>query len=385
MYGSDLSFNFFSPTKIVFGNGTLEELPMELEALNASRTLLVTDQTLKEHTSIVDRAEKVLRQRHVGTYCDVTPDAEVSCIERGVSMARELEADSIVSVGGGSVMDAGKGIALLLAHGGQLMDHQGFQNLPGKIAPHIAVPTTAGTGSEVSYVFVTKEAKKKVLFCDFHLIPPCTILDPEVTVDLPAGLTAATAIDALTHAIEAMHSNQRQPFADAMAKEAIHLIRTYLPQALADGQDLTARGQLLGAATMAGIAFSNAQVGLVHAMAHSVGARHGVHHGTANAICLPHVIRFNTEACADVYAAAARAFGLAPSGQGDVADTMAFADAIAEFVADCGLPTRLSEVGLSEDDLAGCAAASLNDGSIVYNPRFAMDVNLLLPVFQQAY
>ena len=219
MYDADLSFNFSSPTRIVFGASSLEEIPMELETLGCEKAVIITDENLRKHTTIIDRAEKILGRRWAGTYEGVRPDSDIKSIEDGAHYARGVNADSIISIGGGSAMDTGKGIALLLTHGKTLLDHQGFQNVPGPIAPHIAIPTTAGTGSEVTYAFVAKdiEAKKKLFYCDFHLIPPVTILDPECTVDLPATLTAATGIDALTHAIEAMHSMQREPIADALA------------------------------------------------------------------------------------------------------------------------------------------------------------------------
>jgi alcohol dehydrogenase class IV len=383
MYDADLAFNFSSPTRIVFGAGSLEELPMELETLACDKALIVTDTNLRKHTEIIDKAEKILGRRWAGTYEGVRPDSDLNSIERGAQHARDIGADSVISIGGGSAMDTAKGVALLMAHGGKLLDHQGFQNIPSDIAPHIAVPTTAGTGSEVTYAFVAKdlEAKKKLLFCDFHLIPPVAILDPECTVDLPKTLTAATGVDALTHAIEAMHSMQREPVADALAMHAIRLIRTHLPRVLEAPSDLESRGQMLLASTMAGMAFGNAQVGLVHAMAHTIGARHGVHHGTANGICLAPVIRFNAEEVPEVYAEAGVCFGL-PRTNSATDDAMRFADEMEKFVAGCGLPTRLGQAGIVEADLAACAEQTLEDGSIVYNPRFAMDPDMLLELYK---
>jgi alcohol dehydrogenase len=387
MYDADMNFNYQAPTRIVYGVGTVAELAAELEAIGGQKAVLVTDKFLREHTDLVDKAQKGLSSRFAGVFDGTEPDASFESIAAGYEAAKAMGADSVVSLGGGSAMDTGKAIAMLLAHGGELMDHQGVHTLPGPVVPHICVPTTAGTGSEVSYVFIAKDTKdrRKHIFCDFNLTPPVALLDPALSTGLPNHLTAATAIDALTHAVEAMQSQQRQPLADMYGREAIARIATYLPKAIADNNDLQARGELLLAATMAGVSFSNAQVGLVHAMAHAIGARHGVHHGLANAICLPHVIRFNAETCPEVYADCGRAFGLAPSGEGDLADTMRFADRVESFLAEVGLPTRLSEVGVPEDDLEACAAQATEDGSIIYNARFAMMPDLVLGVFQAAF
>ena len=387
MYDADTSFIYQAPTRLVYGVGTIAELAAELEAIGGQKAVLVTDKFLREQTDLADKAQKGLGTRFAGVFDGTEPDASFASIAAGYEAAKAMGADSVVSLGGGSAMDTGKAIAMLLAHGGELMDHEGVHTLPGSIVPHICVPTTAGTGSEVSYVFIAKDKKnlRKHIFCDFNLTPPVAILDPELSVGLPNHLTAATALDALTHAIEAMQSQQRQPMADMYGREAISRIATYLPRAIADNGDLQARGELLLGATMAGVAFSNAQVGLVHAMAHAVGARHGIHHGLANAICLPHVIRFNAETCPSVYADCARAFGMAPSGEGDLADTMRFADRLEAFLVEVGLPTRLSEVGVPEDDLETCAGLATEDGSIIYNARFAMMPDLVLAVFKAAF
>ena len=237
--------------------------------------------------------------------------------------------------------------------------------------PHIAIPTTAGTGSEVTKHAVIKdlEAQQKLLFGDFHLYPRVAILDPELTVGMPAAITAGTGLDALTHAFEALHAMQAEPIADALALHAIRLLVANLKKTLDIPGDLTARGQMLLASTMAGIAFDNAQVGLVHAIAHTVGARHHVHHGTANAILLPHVLRFNADVAAEAYREGGTAMGVVTAGMEDAAAVDAVSQAITRFVAGAGLPTRLRDVGVAEADLSAIAEGTLTDGSIVYNPK----------------
>ena len=284
-------------------------------------------------------------------------------------------------------MDTAKGMAILLKEGGRLRDYEGFQVLDRRQTPHVAIPTTAGTGSEVTYVAVIKdrEAHQKLLFADYNIIPDTALLDPELTLGLPPRLTAATGMDALSHAVESLHSMQRQPITDGLAMHAIRLIREHLPRAVADGQDVLARGQMLIAACMAGAAFSNAQVGLVHAMAHTVGARFGVHHGLANSILMPHVIRFNAEEEAACYRPVAEALGLAVGALDDAACAEAAASEIEALAESIGLPGRLSEQGVPEEALADLAEGALFDGAIVYNARTVMEADEVLSVFQAAY
>ncbi|MBM4389139.1 MAG: iron-containing alcohol dehydrogenase, partial [Deltaproteobacteria bacterium] len=212
-YNDDLNFLFFSPTKIIFGTGSLKELPAELDAAGGNRAVIVTDDFLRGNTGIIEQAGNFLGKRCAGVFSGVPSDSGVHAVEDVARFAKDAGADSLVSIGGGSVIDTAKGAAILVKEGGGLRDYEGFQNLTRKIAPHIAVPTTAGTGSEVTYVAVIKdhENHRKLLFGDYHLIPDSAILDPALTATMPAGLTAATGMDAMSHAIEAMHSQQREP------------------------------------------------------------------------------------------------------------------------------------------------------------------------------
>ena len=203
---------------------------------------------------------------------------------------------------------------------------------------------------------------------------------------MPAGLTAATGMDALTHAIEAYTSINKNPVADGLALQAMRLIARHLPRAVAEPGDKVARGQMLIAANIAGLAFNSTGVGLVHAMAHVVGARHGVHHGTANSICLPHVIRFNADELGGCYRDVAEALGVdAARDLGDEMAGEAAAQAVAQLSARIKLPGRLRDVGVPEGDLEACAEGSLSDGAIVYNGKFAADKELVLGVYKNAF
>jgi aldehyde dehydrogenase (NAD+) len=383
----DLSFLFFAPTRIVFGANSAGDVALELRNLGCERAVVVTDRFLYESTDLVKKIEKTLGELCVGVFADVPSDSGLHVVNQGYEFARGRGAQGVVSVGGGSVIDTAKGIAILLKEGGRLEDYQGFQMLTRKVAPHVCLPTTAGTGSEVTYVAVIKDhdKKQKLLFGDHHIIPDIAILDPMLTLGLPRGLTAATGMDALSHAVEAITSSQREPISDALGLHAIRLIRQWLPLAVADGSDVDARGHMLVAATMAGAAFGNAQVGLVHAIAHTVGARHGVHHGLANAVAMPYVMRFNNSDVAEEQATIADALGVDIRGMSIEEAGLAAADAVARLTIELGLPTNLKDAGVPENDLQECAQVALSDGAIIYNGKPVFDPDEVLAVLHKAW
>jgi len=386
-YESDLSFIWRAPTKVIFGNkSSTLEVESELDSLGVDKALLVTDTFLAGH-EMVANVKKAMGRRLAGVYDKCEPDSGLHLIEAGAAVAREVGATGVVSIGGGSSIDTAKGIAILIHKGGSIRDYDGINMLGGKVAPHIAIPTTAGTGSEVTYAAVVKdhEANAKILICDWNLIPDVALLDPTLLVGLPAKITAHTGIDALTHAIEGMHSMQREPIADAAALHAMRLVDRYLKRCIDKPDDLVARGQMLVAANLAGAAFGNAQVGLVHAMAHTVGARFKIPHGLANSIALPHVIRHNAEVCADVYAEAAKTLGLAEDGMSDADASEALAQHCYTLAGELGMEQKYSDVGVTEDALPELAELTLHDGALVYNPRPTFDPDEVLELWKKAY
>src|SRR3990170_3580838 len=369
-YTTDLSFNFNSPTKIVFGAGAVNDIGPEMDSLNKKRAVIITDEGLAA-TGMIDRAKDILGKRCVGIFPEVKPDTGVYIIDKAVKYAKGVDADILISIGGGSSIDTAKAMAILLTEGGRLEDYQGWQILKRPLMPHIAVPTTAGTGSEVTYVAVVKDHDRgiKLVFGDNHLIPNTAILDPELTVNLPPDITASTGMDALSHAIESIHSLQRQPMTDGLALQAIRMIFNYLAISVENGKDIAARGQMQIAATMAGIAFSNAQLGIVHAMAHAVGARFGVPHGIANAIFLPYGMEYNLGVCEKEYAAIADAAGIDvhKKTKREAAEMAIYA--VKRLTEEIGLPTKLSDVNVTKEGFAICAENAMADPSIVYNSR----------------
>lgn len=360
---------------------------MELRRLGCSRAVIVTDLFLHNEIELTKKIEKSLGSKCVGVFDEVPSDSGVHTVHAGTQFASSRGADSLISVGGGSVIDTAKGMSILLKEGGSLLDYQGFQVLTRPQTPHISIPTTAGSGSEVTYAAVIKdhEKRQKLLFADHHLLPHVAILDPVLTVGLPPFLTAGTGMDALSHGVEAVTSAQRTPISDALGLHAIRLIRRWLPEAVKNGGDLSARGEMLIAATMAGMAFSNAQVGLTHAIAHVVGARHDIHHGVLNAIAMPYVIRHNNDWVADRHAAIADALGVDICGMSEQAAGLKAAEAILGLNQKMGLPTRLQDIAIPESDLEICAEMAMADGSIVYNPKPITEPAEVLQVLRAAW
>ena len=272
-YPADLSFLFTSPTRIVFGVGSSADVGVELRGLSVRRALVVTDRFLYEKTDIVKGVEKSLGAACAGVFSDVPADSGVHVVNAGAEFGQERGADSIVSVGGGSVIDTAKGIAILLTEGGSLLDYQGFQVLTRGQTPHVCIPTTAGTGSEVTYVAVIKdhENEQQAALRRPPHHPRCRDSGPRLTVDLPPLLTAATGLDAFSHGLEAITSAQREPISDALGLHAIRLVMRFLPRGGERRRGPDGAGADAHRRDPGGAAFSNAQVGLIHAIAHVVG------------------------------------------------------------------------------------------------------------------
>ncbi len=369
---------FNVPTRIVFGAGLSADFGSELAGLGGSRALVVTEKFLSGLglPSRIQGSLEAAGLQFAGCFDEVVPDSEVELVERGAQVARERGADRIVALGGGSSIDTAKAINLLLSEGGRLLDHQGVQTLTRPLLPLIAIPTTAGTGSEVSTAAVIHDAatRTKVSFVDRHLAPALAVLDPELTLTLPARVTAATGMDALTHAIEAYVGLEASPFSDALAAQAIQLVYEHLEQAVANPSDLDARSGMLLASTLAGIAFSHSMVGVVHAMAHALGGLCRVPHGEANGVMLPHGIEFNLPERREKFARVAAWLG---SEAGPAAAAAMVRRLLRSLRERCGTPTTLAEAGVKLEALPELAALAACDGTIFYNPREVTEANLL--------
>ncbi|MEW5946137.1 MAG: iron-containing alcohol dehydrogenase [bacterium] len=382
-------FEFQDRTKIIFGIDTLDETGKEVKKLGGKNVLIVTGSTA-QRLGYVDRIKKALGEQGIGVagvFDGIPENSEAAVVEKGRKTAEETGADMIVTIGGGSVMDTAKGINVLMSLGGSLLDdYQGANLINEPLKPMVAIPMTAGSASEVTFaaVILDKSQDMKLAFLSPYLAPSTAILDPKLTVSMPPRLTASTGMDALTHAVEALHSTSREPVATALALSAITMISGNLREAAKNGGNLEARSNMLIASTMAGLAFTNAMVGCVHAMAHSAGGIAGVPHGIANAIFLPFGMEYNLDACPEQYALAAHAMGVDTTGMSAKDAAVKAIEAVRKLTSDCGLPQRLSEVGVTEDQVAMIADYTLMDGAIVTNPR-EPDPDAILEMVKRAF
>jgi len=387
IYKDRLTFNFHIPTKIVFGAGSLKEAVKEMDGLKIKKALVVTDGTLKD-SSMVKTLMEALGGRAAGLFPEAIPDSSFQVVSRGAGVFREKNADGIISIGGGSSMDTAKAIGVLAKKRKEdLREFVGIGKIGEPIVPHIAIPTTSGTASEVTQFATIKdhEAKEKRLLSDPGLIPPVAILDPLLTVSLPPQMTAATAMDAMSHGIESFHARFYEPIADGLAHQAVRLIVQYLPICLQKPDDVEARGMLAIASTLGGMAFQNALVGCVHGMAHALGGMYGLHHGLANSILLPHGMRFNLPVSAPRYRQIAEAFGLDVKGKGDAQIGEMAVQAVEEFAKRTGLPQKLSQVNVPRENLLEVAKLALGDPGMKSNLRRVTDPQEIVPVLLAAW
>jgi len=383
-YTKDLRFVYRNPTRVVFGEGSVAGVALEVGSLGGTRALVVTDEGLTK-TDLPERVKSALGDKCVGVFGEVKPDSGFDVVQRGVEVAQELGADILVSVGGGSSMDTAKAMSIVIKGGGKLSDYVGAP-IGEPPVPHIAIPTTSGTGSECTQIAVVKDDEREVkqIFLNDHLFPKLAILDPQMAAGMSPILTASTGMDAMTHAVEGVTSVLTEPISDALNLHAIRLTMEYLPRCVEKGDDLLARGQQMIAANLAGIGFANSLLGIVHSMAHIVGAKHGVPHGIANGILLPHGMRYNLEACPDRYALVAEAMGVKEKGMNDKEAATAAINAMKDFLTRITHPVRLRDVGVPAEALEDCATATLSEPSILTNPRPG-DPSEVLKMFQEAW
>ena len=388
-------FEFHCPVKILSGPKALENLPYELKRLGASRPLFISDLgvakagLLTTVTATLDDSEAEV----AAVYDQVPADSSVTIVQEAAATFRQGRCDSLVAVGGGSVIDTAKAVNILVSHGGEdLLQFSGADHIQGPLKPLVVIPTTAGTGSEVTQVAVIAHRKKriKMAFASSLLYPQVAILDPRMTLSLPKTLTAATAMDALTHAVEAFISVQKNPLSDAYATTAIRLIVENLPGVLRNGSEPSGRLALADAACFAGIAFSNAMVVMVHALGHAAGALCHIHHGTAMNIFLPHGLEYNLGRRRDAIGelllplAGSEAYAQTPAAmraEKAIETLRQFQSQVHELT---GLPTRLRDADVPATILESIARTALNDGALLFNPE-DMTFEEALYVLQKAY
>jgi alcohol dehydrogenase class IV len=404
-------WSFHSAGSLVFGRDAVAQLPAVLARLRAKRVFVVTDKIL-EAAGTADRVRARLGPDVASFHVD-RPEPAVETVRAAVAAAKAFAPDAVLGLGGGSNMDTAKLVALVLAHGGDPLDYVGDCRVPGPVWPLVCVPTTAGTGSEVSAAAVFTDTAKqiKVSCLSPFLRPAAAVVDPLLTVSCPPKVTADSGIDALTHAIEAFTAvdqdefvdrppggesvyQGKNPMSDYMASECIMLVGRFLRRAVKDGNDLEAREGMAMAATLGGLAFANSGVALVHAMEYPVGGAVHVSHGAGNGLLLPYVMRYNAAVRADEIATV----GLWVAGPEAAADVAAaedfFGDDGAEHAIrqveqlrkDVGIPTRLRDIGVKEDMLPGFAAKAFTIKRLMrVNPRMPTSEAEILDIYKAAF
>jgi aldehyde dehydrogenase (NAD+) len=380
------AFGYNCPTMVTAGHGSLSSIGKAVADLGGKRVLIITDAGVSQ-AGLAETVRNALGDFCVGVYDKVSSDPDLETVDSATEAAREARADCIVSLGGGSVMDTAKGVCVILKNGGRANDHLNMLVLTEPQIPHIAIPTTSGTGSEVTSIAVltSKTAGRKLFIVDTRIMPNVAILDPIFTLNLPHGLTVTTAMDAMTHAIESMTSTMSNPICDGMALQAIRLINENLPIVATNGKDEKARLNMQVAATMAGWAFTVAQVGLAHAMAHTVGSLHHVPHGAACGIIIPKVMRYNVDHAAAKLAQVALALGVNTSVLSERESALAAADAVEALMKRVDHPMRLRDVGVPQDNLPLCAFHAIADTAAIFNARPVSDPNDILELYNQVY
>ena len=363
------------PRLLRVGGRAFDQLPALLGELGLSRPLIVTDPFINA-SGRIGHALDLLAQAGIGTrvFADTVPDPTAASVMEGVAFLAEAEHDCVVAIGGGSPIDTAKGIAVIARHGGVPADYKvpHVQDAPG--LPVIAVPTTAGTGSEATrFTVITDEATDEKMLCaGTAFLPVAALVDFELTLTKPKRLTADTAIDSLTHAIEAYVSRRANPFSDEIAFAAMRLIAPNLRRVFADGDDQEAREAMMLGATLAGMAFSNASVALVHGMSRPMGAHFHIPHGLSNAMLLPAVTAWSSPAAIARYAGCARAMGIARADEGDQAGVARLVEELGCINRDLEVPTPAAW-GVARDDWDAAvpvmARQALASGSPGNNPR----------------
>ncbi|WP_375599112.1 iron-containing alcohol dehydrogenase [Devosia sp. Naph2] len=391
-----------APYNLVFGAGQRVALPNYAKAHGKS-ALLVTDERMAGEPAFAEMRQGVeAAGLAVSVFSGTLPELPAACLAAGVDAGRAAGADLIIGVGGGSCMDAAKIIALLLAHGGEIADYYGEYKVPGPVLPLIALPTTAGTGSEVTPVAVVSDKNRavKVGIASPYLIPHTAICDPELTYGCPPGLTAVSGADALTHAIEAFTTARRVPtgvtvhehvflgknvLSDLYALEAIRLIGGSLSRAVRDSADHAARADMMLGATLAGLAFGTAGTAAAHAIQYPVGALTHTAHGLGVAAVMPYVMEFNQPMATAPMADIATALGLPVDGLTQAQRAAAAVDGVAALFAEIGIPPNIKALGMSEDKLGWTAEQALAATRLIKNNPRPLDAQSMAMLVAAAY
>ena len=368
----NLTYTYLNPKVALMGAGCVKEIGKQAKELGGTKALIVSGKS-KHGEKLAEDIRKILEAAGLkaAIFAGAEPNPTDSSVMEGAEIYKKENCDMVVAVGGGSPMDCAKAVGIVAKNGGEINDYEGIGKVTKGIPPLITVNTTAGTASEMTSFTIITDTKRhiKMAIVDPRITPDVAVNDPELMVSMPPALTAATGMDALTHAVEAYVSTMATPTTDAAAIKAIELISKYLRKAVAHGEDVKTRDMMAHAEYLAGIAFNNASLGYVHSMAHQLGGLYDLPHGVCNAILLPYVEMYNKEVCPERFADIAKAMGekvegLSPEEAADKA-----IDAIKKIAADIGIPSGLKELGAREEDLELLAENAMQDVCRLTNPR----------------
>ena len=363
------TFSFVLPTRIEYGIGCVSRIAEELSLLSSKKPLIVTDKGIVA-SGLLKKITKPLDEAGIAydIFDETAPNPRDENVHAGAAVARKAKSDCLIAVGGGSPIDCAKAMSVIATHEGVIQDFRGVEKIPGKTLPLIAIPTTAGSGSEVTFSSVITDFAKKTKFTlrSVKIAAKVALCDPELSVSMPKSLTAATGMDALTHAIEGYTATCAEPIANAVALYSIELVSKYLRRAVTDGADVEARAGMLMGSLLGAISFSHSDVAAVHCIAESLGGMYDKPHGVCNAMCLPEVMNYSKDSCIEKYARIAQAMGLTFASDKEGAD--AAVAAVSKLSDDVGIPP-FSTLEISESLYQEIAVKSYENLSNASNPR----------------
>ncbi|MGG1573212.1 iron-containing alcohol dehydrogenase [Fictibacillus sp. NRS-1165] len=378
-----MSFNYYMPTRVKCGNGISKETGELIKELGISKVLIVTDRGVRS-ANLLDGIENSLLTSHVDyeIFDEVERNPSADTIRKGTKYFKQYNCHAVMAVGGGSAIDTAKAIAVMAVNPGDIIDYEGVEKIEVHPLPIVAIPTTAGTGSETtnSTVITNKETSFKFGVLSSYLFSDLAILDPALTLQLPQEITAATGMDALTHAIESYTSKAANPVSQGYAIQAIKLIVEHLPKAYFRGTDLVSREKMLVAAMLAGVAFSQSRLGNVHAISHTLGGVFNIPHGIANAALLPFVMNFNLPACAEQYKDIAIALGVDVSNLTKMEAAQKAIEVVINMNKSMNIPLNIKDLGVSLQALPKLVEDSMRSGNVLINPRLtkAADIGSII-------
>lgn len=381
-----MSFNFFVKSNIVFGRGSVNKLPGMIKKYGLKNIMIVYDQGVKAAgiaKIVLEQMEQV--DAKVVIFDKVIPNPTNEIVEEAAAAAKEAKVDGFVAVGGGSSIDLAKAINVLMTNPGTIGEYGGIGRVKNACLPLIAIPTTAGTSSEITNVSALIDTEKvmKYVVIDDHIVASDVIADPEFTKTVPAGVTAATGMDAITHAVESYISNMATPLTEYHSLKGLEILHKNLPKVVKDGSDMDAREQMMLGCIITGFGFSNANLGLVHGIAHTLSAHFGLAHGMANATVLPYVMEYNAEVCPEKMVELAKVIGLPTTGNLEE-DKLLLAKELKRLTDELKIKT-LSEQGIEKKDFDMLAEDVLKEPVLDFNPRQNVTKEEIIEILEKAF